>query len=507
MPNKYDVIVIGAGNGGLLAAAECAKKGLKTLLLERHNLPGGSASSFVRGRFEFEPSLHELANVGPEDHPGGTRDIFKEIDAEVDWRTEDTLYRVITTDDGHIDARMPVGVEAFCDAVEKAVPGSRESVHRVFECAANNNKALEYMSSGNMKLTTMLKDYSDLFRTISGTTKECLDALGVPPKAQTIISTYWPYVGAPINDLDFMTFLRMLNVYVEYGPGVPAMKSHELSLSIANSIYEYGGDIWYNCEVTKLLVRDGAAYGVVAAGKEIYADHVICNAFPNAVYGSMLDPSQVTEEEKKEVNARTPGLSFVTMYVGLNKPYQELGIEDYSIFIYDSSDPVQQFKNCHNSLGGDGWVIVNCLNKMVPEATPEGTCSLFFTTSVYGDLWGSIKPENYKKEKEKLAAKMFKIYENAVGIDVKPYIEEISIATPATMTRYLNTPNGTPYGYQVSKKDSIFGRVIMSRTQKELPIKGLRYCGVNTLVDGYNSGYMCGQAAAKKTIEDIEGEA
>ena len=45
---NYDVIVIGAGNGGRAAAANCAKAGLSTLLLERHNIPGGSASSFVR---------------------------------------------------------------------------------------------------------------------------------------------------------------------------------------------------------------------------------------------------------------------------------------------------------------------------------------------------------------------------------------------------------------------------------------------------------------------------
>ena len=59
MDTTYDVIVVGAGNGGLAAAATTAKGGLKTLLLEKHNLPGGCASSFVRGRFEFEPSLHE----------------------------------------------------------------------------------------------------------------------------------------------------------------------------------------------------------------------------------------------------------------------------------------------------------------------------------------------------------------------------------------------------------------------------------------------------------------
>ena len=52
--SDYDVVVIGAGNGGLTAAAGLAQKGHKTLLLERHNVPGGCATSFVRGRFEFE---------------------------------------------------------------------------------------------------------------------------------------------------------------------------------------------------------------------------------------------------------------------------------------------------------------------------------------------------------------------------------------------------------------------------------------------------------------------
>ena len=71
MSKHFDVIVIGAGNGGLTAAATTAKNGLKTLVLEQHNLPGGSATSFRRGRFEFETSLHELADVGPAENPGG----------------------------------------------------------------------------------------------------------------------------------------------------------------------------------------------------------------------------------------------------------------------------------------------------------------------------------------------------------------------------------------------------------------------------------------------------
>ena len=66
----YDAVIIGAGNGGLSAAAAMAKAGKKALLIEQHNLPGGFATSFVRGRFEFEPSLHMPCDVGPAENPG-----------------------------------------------------------------------------------------------------------------------------------------------------------------------------------------------------------------------------------------------------------------------------------------------------------------------------------------------------------------------------------------------------------------------------------------------------
>ncbi|RKX83638.1 MAG: hypothetical protein DRP57_07520, partial [Spirochaetes bacterium] len=58
--DSYDTVVIGAGLDGLTAAFESARHDLATLLFEQHNLPGEYATSFVRGRFEFETSLHEL---------------------------------------------------------------------------------------------------------------------------------------------------------------------------------------------------------------------------------------------------------------------------------------------------------------------------------------------------------------------------------------------------------------------------------------------------------------
>ena len=85
MAKKYDAIVIGAGNAGLTCAATMAKNGLSVLILERNNVPGGSATSFRRGRFEFEAALHELAGVGDPSEVGSVEDMFNRFKADVKW--------------------------------------------------------------------------------------------------------------------------------------------------------------------------------------------------------------------------------------------------------------------------------------------------------------------------------------------------------------------------------------------------------------------------------------
>jgi phytoene dehydrogenase-like protein len=73
---QADAVVIGAGLGGLSAAAYLAKAGKRVLVLEHHAVPGGYAHEFRRGKFRFEVALHALDGVAP---GGWTHSVFEDL--------------------------------------------------------------------------------------------------------------------------------------------------------------------------------------------------------------------------------------------------------------------------------------------------------------------------------------------------------------------------------------------------------------------------------------------
>lgn len=513
----YDVIVIGAGNGGLAAAATCARAGLSTLLLERHNIPGGSASSFVRGRFEFEPSLHELAGVGAPDKSGQIEDMFIRMEGDVEWCQHDSTFRLVVpakegdtdtfiNEDGVevvVDARMPVGFENFARKLDELVPGSYDSCMAAFDLSTRMFKAFECLDDPK-KLTGSIKDLPDIMRMVSHTMKEALDALGMPKKAQDIFNTYWCYMGSPASQFDFLYYMAVLHSYVQNGTGIPKLRSHEMSLALDKVIRDHDGDIWYNSEVTKVIMKNDKPAGVVINGKkEVYGKYIICNSSPNAVWNDLFDKKDIPEKQLKMLNSRKIACTLTTVYLGMNKTKEELGIKDYSVFIAPDSDSDKQYDAAQGYFSG--YCIINCLNEIIPDCTPEGTSQLFLTTMTFGDVMKDVKPQDYKKFKTKIAKDMIETCEKALNISITPYIEEIEIALPPTFARYLNTPWGTPYGYMLEKWDSMIPRTV--QYIKDQPFENFLFCGASQeRGDGYGCAYFTGEKAGGIVVKALTKE-
>jgi len=94
MADQYDVIVIGAGLGGLTAAALIAKSGRKTLLVERNESVGGAASTYRFGDLVVEASLHETSDpLDPIDPKHAILARIGVLDA-VEWVPTGLIYEV-----------------------------------------------------------------------------------------------------------------------------------------------------------------------------------------------------------------------------------------------------------------------------------------------------------------------------------------------------------------------------------------------------------------------------
>ena len=186
----------------------------------------------------------------------------------------------------------------------------------------------------------------------------------------------------------------------------------------------------------QILIEDNAAKGVVLKdGRTISAGHIIANCSPAVVYGKMIaDDVPRPKIPLQLANARSIELELETMYIGLNRSAEELGIDTYSTIIISDEDPEVTFTK---SNGKDkGTFIANCLNMIIPDSSPKGTCTLFLTTFGDSKEWANVKPEDYYKLKNQRMKEWVDYYEKNTGITICPYIEEIAYATPPFRKRF-----------------------------------------------------------------------
>lgn len=504
---EYDVVVIGAGNGGLAATAQLAMNGVNVLLLEQHNLPGGFATSFVRGRFEFEPSLHQISSYGTANNKGSVRTLFEDkLNLDIEFFPVPEAYRIISIDkDERIDVTMPFGVENCIDVIEKEVPGSRDSIEKFFEICIDIRDAFRYIgkSHGNPDEGVLLREHSNFLKTAGYSVDEVQDALKIPEKARKILNAYWCYMGNPTSVMNFTLFAAMIYSYMSRGGYIPKHRSHEFTTALDAKIREFGGKIEYNTRVEKILVDNGKVIGVETSnGDKIKTNRVISNASPILTYNTLIYPkSEVPEIAYKEINARKHGLTVFIVYMGLDASAEELGLNEYGCFVMKGNS--NEIYDSWSTLGRSKGFATCCINRAIPDCSPPGTCILSILTLFRPEAWKDVTPKDYFKLKNKIAERLIDDFEKATVTSIKDHIEEIEIATPQTFARYTRAYNGIIYGYEPESWDSVVPRLMCMNEEKH--IEGLELAGgFGCMAHGYSSSLEDGTNSAMFTLQALK---
>jgi phytoene dehydrogenase-like protein len=504
MAKKYDVIVIGAGLGGLTAATRLARKGLSVLLLERHNIPGGYATSFVRGRYEFEIALHELSGIGP---PEKRSAFFRFLeDLGVAERVElvqiDHLYRSVYPD---MDITLPHGTEAYTQTLVDAFPHEEDGLRRFLDIIWGLEREVvsleEQLLRGSLsipKVAALPAKIPNVIKYLPATWGDVLRTFVRDPKARAVLSQYWGYFGLPPSRCSFFYFALGLAGYVKKGASFPRGRSQALSNAFVSAFESWGGELRLGCGVKRITHGSGRVTGVVTeSGDHFMTDRIVSNVGPINLAHDLIGIDAVPARWLRGLKRSEIGLSSVNVYLGVNRSPEELGVTEHEFFLnrdYDADDHYDRMCN----LRAPGGMVAACYNQVIPDVSPPGTSLFTLTTLSSGKAWRDVPPEKYVEVKTRIAEGMLDMTEKVLP-DLRRYAEVVEVATPLTCMRYSGNIDGAIYGFANHPWD----HTVLRLGQKG-PLDGMYLAGAWTQPGGgFQPSMSSGQTAAALILKDI----
>lgn len=498
---NFPVIVIGAGLGGLGAACQLVARGEQVLLLEKHNVPGGFATSFVRGRFEFEGALHELSDIGTEGNRGALYRFFERlgiVPEALEFKNVPEFYRSVYLD-GY-DVTLPLGMEEYTNKLIELFPHERKGIEEFMEVCKAVLAGIEYIASkgGKYNQGEVLKEHPWLPRVAGITLSDLYEKFFTDRKLIAVLSQLWGYVGLPPDKMNAYVFVAMLIFYLKWGAAFPLGRSHSLTSALVNAFEKFGGVIRYNALVDRILIKNGRTCGVELQNGDIYlCNAVVSNVNPICTAMKMLPEEVVPDDYKKKIYTPEIGPSGFSVYIGLNASHKDLGFTVHETFINSTYDMNYAFET-FRKLKPPEYMVAACYNHIYEEISPPGTTQLVLTTLQMGKLWQNIAPDQYYRKKDEIADSMISLVERTICPDIRDHIEVAVAATPLTYYRYSKNIEGAIYGTTQSVEN---GPLLRLKSRGAIP--GLYQVGAWTnFGGGFSTSIVGGRIAAGMYLKD-----
>lgn len=340
--DKWDVIVIGSGIGGLTAATLLSGYGGKrVLVLERHYAMGGFTHTFNRPGYEWDVGLHYIGHV--QDETSGVRRAFDHVtEGKVRWNAMPEVYDRIIVNGQTFD--LTRGLEQYREGMKRYFPSEGRAIDKYIAAVQSSNRAagLYYAEKAVPALISRIAGglmRAPFLRWAKRTTGEVLQDLTSNRELIGVLTGQWGDYGLPPAQSSFGIHATIAGHYFD-GGSYPVGGASSIAAAIVPAIERNGGRVITGAEVANILVDGEKATGVkMADGREFLAPIVISDAGAANTFQKLL-PGEMTCLSSLRVGLRSipASVAHLGLYVGIKAIDANLGLNGTNLWIYSSLD-------------------------------------------------------------------------------------------------------------------------------------------------------------------------
>jgi all-trans-retinol 13,14-reductase len=471
--NEYNIVVIGAGLGGLLSAALLAKEGFKVLVLEKNKQIGGALQSFGLDGKLFESAVHYVGSLAEGQTLHKLYTYLGIMDKLSLHKLDQACFdQIIIQDKTYSFAQ---GYEAYIDALSQSFPIERQGLQNFCTdmqqvCSHFPLYHLNLGDAANKKKVMLI----GLAEKINQHIKD--------PQLQQVLGGNNLLYGGSYHSTPFFLHALIENSYIE-GSWKFTEGSAQLAKLLQQIIQEHGGEVKRNQHITSIKESNGRIqYVSTSEGVTYFTKQLISNLHPSVTY-AMLDSSLIKPITRRRIAITPNTLSAFMVNISLKE--NQIQYQNFNTYYHTSNnvwkDTELQKIVEPNSYGlywyadkkNPGYAnALSILCYMNEEDVLHGMES--YRTTSFPDSRGAVYEEWKLKKINSILHTVSKLIPT-----LKSAILKVDACTPLSYRDYLNAPSGSMYGVK-KEVDDLANTTFSTRTK----IQNLFFTGQNINLHG-----------------------
>jgi len=424
--DQYDVVIIGAGIGGLVCGCYLAKAGMKVLIVEKNSKVGGYCQSFERDGFRFDVGVHYLGGLRE-----GTEfnNIFKELrlDKKIEIVRNDITDSVIIKD---TEIEISKNLETTIANFQKIFPQERKNIRLFFDTIIKTE----------LKSTYSLKHKYILL-------KNLFDEFFKEYKLKSVLSIFLGNMGLPSYLVDALSAIAFYKEFIFDGGYYPKGGMQVLPDKLCEVFTENSGEILFNNLVNKITLKGLVKEITLTNREKVFAKNIVWACDPRKLYDSINNIEILNSKFLRIVKKLKPAASAFIVYVMINKKlsYFVSNTKRFrNIWISDTFYIDKYYGDIYNGKIDFSKNVFLCSCPSLIDRTlcnNDKTEILILVTSV-----PYVNRKFWLANKSLLAEKFLKKL-NRIFDGLNKFIKGYNVATPIDLESYTLNTKGSIHGW------------------------------------------------------------